>query len=538
VTRIAAALAVCAVLLAGIVARADGPSLRTMAYQGYLLDPSGAPMNGTHSVLVSVWDATSGGTQRWSELHAGTRVVDGVFQIELGSLNTALAPNFAGEDLWIQLTVDGETLAPRQKTRSVPYAFHAGSTATIDDGVVTARKIGEPCATGETLVKGVTDWTCGMGTPGPTGPPGAPGPMGAAGEIGAVGPNGVAGPPGPAGVAGPPGPAGPQGPPGASSVPAMITQIVDVPADGAALRQLLESIAATPSDDVYLVRLAEGTYDLGPADLIVPTNVHVVGVERTRTVLQGPIYIYVDVAGSLRSLTTHSALGWISGVPASDLRVDVTIPVYAIFTGAGGGVTIENSELIGGQIFLQRGGTVRHSQIRAPDIGIELYYLALLTLDDVSIAAPQGVVIHQESNLLMQFSTIDGRIGVGHHGCAGGVRVESSKIRVSGTGASGLSLNYGTVNSIKNSVVRAVGGTAISQSVGDYAIRTTIEGSEISGTVGSIANLGTPYQGGPSTVALSFSQLSGPLTGSGFTCNGVVDPFFAPLPATCLPAPP
>jgi hypothetical protein len=211
----------------------------TMSYQGLLQNPDGTPRNGQVEILVRLWDAPTGGSILWSELHPVVNLVDGVFALELGSINPALGNVLKSHqgDLWLGVSVNAEDLLPRQKLQAVGRAFRA---ATVDDGAIRAQHLGEVCLDGQVLVHTQNGWECGTvssGTAcwdlngdgvcqvasesvdgdgdcdaldcrGPEGPAGPPGPVGAQGPIGPTGlqgPTGETGPAGPQGIQGPPG---------------------------------------------------------------------------------------------------------------------------------------------------------------------------------------------------------------------------------------------------------------------------------------------------------------------------------------------
>lgn len=99
------------------VAQAGPVSGSATTYQGRLVD-DGTPIDGTADISVSVWDADSGGNQIGSTLSfPGTPVTDGLFSLELDFGAEA----FDG-DRWLEITVDGSTLSPRQKVTAAPYA--------------------------------------------------------------------------------------------------------------------------------------------------------------------------------------------------------------------------------------------------------------------------------------------------------------------------------------------------------------------------------------------------------------------------------
>lgn len=157
--RFAASIGI-VVLLNVSAARAEGPALLT--YQGRLSDAAGSPRTGTFTIVFTIYDALTGGNQLpagtpWIETHA-VPVTDGAFTVQLGSV-TQLPPTiFAGGPFdslgalrFLQVTVNGEVLAPRSRVGSAPYVLNSVAGATGPAGPT--------------------------GSPGPTGPPGPPGPI-------------------------------------------------------------------------------------------------------------------------------------------------------------------------------------------------------------------------------------------------------------------------------------------------------------------------------------------------------------------------
>jgi len=91
----------------------------TFTYQGELLE-SGAPANGSYSMDFSLWDAVSGGSQVGSTINVPAQSVDaGLFAVELDFG----ASGFDGSQLWLEIVVDGTTLAPRQAITRSPYSI-------------------------------------------------------------------------------------------------------------------------------------------------------------------------------------------------------------------------------------------------------------------------------------------------------------------------------------------------------------------------------------------------------------------------------
>ena len=73
------------------------------------------------------WNDEIYGSNVWSETHDEVALQKGVYSVQLGSVNTnTLTPDlFSADDLWLEVTVNGEILSPRQRISSVAYAHNA-----------------------------------------------------------------------------------------------------------------------------------------------------------------------------------------------------------------------------------------------------------------------------------------------------------------------------------------------------------------------------------------------------------------------------
>lgn len=198
-----------------LAAQAAAPAAQ-FPHQGKLYQGN-TPAQGTVSLTFALYAQASGGTALWSETQS-VAVNNGVYAVTLGSvtpINLAFdQPYYLGT----KVGSDSE-MTPRLPLLSVPYAQSAAQAASVADGSITAAKLGESCAAGETLVASANGWRCGalvgaVGPQGPVGPAGPAGPQGLTGPAGPTGPQGSTGPAGPAGPAGPTGATGPQGPAG------------------------------------------------------------------------------------------------------------------------------------------------------------------------------------------------------------------------------------------------------------------------------------------------------------------------------------
>ena len=190
-----------------------------LTYQGRLFDSSGNPLNASATITVDIFAASSGGTTLWSETYSsGTTgpvaVVEGFYSLSLGSITAFPANLWDGSTRYLQLTVNGEALTPRQSIQSVAYAIHAGESDSVNNSAVTIDQSGIS-VNGAPIVNASGAWVgSATGLQGPTGPTGPTGATGAQGPAGATGPAGAAGATGATGPTGPTGPAGASAPPG------------------------------------------------------------------------------------------------------------------------------------------------------------------------------------------------------------------------------------------------------------------------------------------------------------------------------------
>jgi hypothetical protein len=106
-----------------------------MNFQGRLAKPDGTPLaDGTYTLTFSLYDALTGGNQKWTQTVNSVTVHNGVFAVLL-NVNT---PNLFNGNLWLQLQVGTDpALTPRQQLVSVAFAMKAN---TVPDGSLTAAK--------------------------------------------------------------------------------------------------------------------------------------------------------------------------------------------------------------------------------------------------------------------------------------------------------------------------------------------------------------------------------------------------------------
>lgn len=114
-----------------IAVRADEQTTG-FTYQGQLKD-AGDPVNGSYSMQFRLYDTPLGGNQIGSTLtfdgQGGNppqvQIADGLFSVSLDFGAAA----FAGQQRWLQITINGKMLSPRQAVSAAPYAAYALSAA-------------------------------------------------------------------------------------------------------------------------------------------------------------------------------------------------------------------------------------------------------------------------------------------------------------------------------------------------------------------------------------------------------------------------
>lgn len=127
----------CFVGLAGFSVLSALPLLAQSAaftYQGVLRE-NGLPANGAYDLTITLWDDPAGGAQIGGAVSLpGVIVQDGLFTAVLNSADEFGPGAFSGPPRWIEISVSGVTLAPRQEATAAPYAAFARAP-WVSDGI-------------------------------------------------------------------------------------------------------------------------------------------------------------------------------------------------------------------------------------------------------------------------------------------------------------------------------------------------------------------------------------------------------------------
>lgn len=93
-------------------------------YQGRLT-ANGQPVTGAVNASFALYDSLDGGNVLGTQAEPALAVSDGLFTVALNANNEFGANPFDGNERWLEITIEGQPLLPRQPITATPYALHA-----------------------------------------------------------------------------------------------------------------------------------------------------------------------------------------------------------------------------------------------------------------------------------------------------------------------------------------------------------------------------------------------------------------------------
>jgi hypothetical protein len=147
-TRIVTTMLMCVLVFPVLLSHAEGQTADFISYQGRLTDSDGIPLNGTYSIVFSMWDDSTSGIQLWTET-LSVDVADGLFAVDLGRINALTVDICGAVDPWfiphLQIEVAGEVIEPRTPLGRVASSFHTqrvfGDITTAPGEVMVSDKV-------------------------------------------------------------------------------------------------------------------------------------------------------------------------------------------------------------------------------------------------------------------------------------------------------------------------------------------------------------------------------------------------------------
>lgn len=109
--------------------------------QGRILDPFGDPLDGPVDLTVAIYNGFSGSNLLYSEDQLAVPLSNGVFGVTIGTganpQGSLDAATFTTLNAFLEITVEGEILSPRQAFNTAAYSFQADVAANADqlDGI-------------------------------------------------------------------------------------------------------------------------------------------------------------------------------------------------------------------------------------------------------------------------------------------------------------------------------------------------------------------------------------------------------------------
>ncbi|MEA3306320.1 MAG: hypothetical protein U9Q34_00870, partial [Elusimicrobiota bacterium] len=117
------------ILLAVFVANIFAAPL-LINYQGRLIDSTGNPLSGDYSVTFTIHGHLTNNDVIWTETKTVT-MDNGIFNSALGSDTALTSSVFSSDDRYLEVKVGADTMSPRTRLLSVPYALYADNVANI-----------------------------------------------------------------------------------------------------------------------------------------------------------------------------------------------------------------------------------------------------------------------------------------------------------------------------------------------------------------------------------------------------------------------
>lgn len=100
-----------------------GEPTGVITYQGQLLNNTGNPANGTVDMGFKIY--SSAGSVLWEEEHSDVTVDSGLYTVLLGSETPIPSSVFTSDETYLELSVNGEALSPRQRITAVGHTLVA-----------------------------------------------------------------------------------------------------------------------------------------------------------------------------------------------------------------------------------------------------------------------------------------------------------------------------------------------------------------------------------------------------------------------------
>ncbi len=134
---------VCLIVILVISTLASAEVPKMINYQGKITRPSGALIDTTTSMVLSIYVDSIGGTPLWTETQNSVKIQDGVFSVLLGNITPIPDSVFDENTRYLGLKVGNDNeMTPRKAIVSVGYAYHSRTADTAEYALTAPSSAG------------------------------------------------------------------------------------------------------------------------------------------------------------------------------------------------------------------------------------------------------------------------------------------------------------------------------------------------------------------------------------------------------------
>jgi len=136
-------------------------TLKTISYQGTLLNKQGDPLNGQVNMIFRLYNHPTDPNFLWEEKHMdqnAVSVTNGLFNLILGGINSLPDEIWQENNLFLGISVGEDSeMTPREIISAVPFAIQSDMAYNVPDGSITSEKLENHMCCGTTNTDG-TGW--------------------------------------------------------------------------------------------------------------------------------------------------------------------------------------------------------------------------------------------------------------------------------------------------------------------------------------------------------------------------------------------
>ncbi len=107
-----------------------------ITFQGRLVDANG-PIDGNYHLIFRIFSSETGSDMLWHEDHYNVPVVNGIYNVQLGSV-TELPGDIFGDEIYLELAIENpetetvETMLPRQRITATAFSLKAADAESLN----------------------------------------------------------------------------------------------------------------------------------------------------------------------------------------------------------------------------------------------------------------------------------------------------------------------------------------------------------------------------------------------------------------------